>query len=565
MAEPPPGQPATRSSSCNRKTPDPQPIIIGDPAGDNVGAGAPTSKAGKGKKRKTSAEKAAEDAAAVSSAEASGFIQMQYQIVALKKLIDSGQAVDPPGAALPLRKGILKVTWGDGDQSQTAGPTPVTPPPRNMSPLPHSTPQIVQDAPVKRTVETVAFEIKGHHNGSLEVETISEHLPVYATSSADVQHGEVSRYVGEQKIRLGRGPKLLGEEPIKTLDQHVAGWIPVTVCEGKLTAALTWEHEGLEPLSQGASMEGKVLNDTLPLAPLQGHGSANTQVGPPMLEQAGMARLPVLHEQPPSDQPMITRVEMGVSNPLQDNIMTKDHMVRENTGQEGGEGEGAYRLTGEPHGQVATIGGSRDNGPGSPLRVLQAQRPEDAQTLGEYLMHCLHLPRVDQVASKDVRTAHVVSRWRVIQHARSGMIKLGEGQWSGHAISERELAALVNLGSSTLSTYNSTMEEAMKLDSLCMFEDPSNDLKLQYAKLGVTAFKEKVARWYKKHLQALHAGDSLAEGESSDSNRDLSSSGERNGKKCEQGKKRWHLVGVKTKSAQKKRKRGDVSSSRLDG
>ncbi|KAF8492454.1 hypothetical protein JB92DRAFT_3003154 [Gautieria morchelliformis] len=101
------------------------------------------------------------------------------------------------------------------------------------------------------------------------------------------------------------------------------------------------------------------------------------------------------------------------------------------------------------------------------------------------------------------------------------------------------------------------MEEAMKVDSLWIFEDPSNDLKLQYAELGVTAFKDKL-------LWAQCAGDGLAEGDSLQASVDLSSSGDRNMKKYEKGKKRWRLAGVKTKGTQKKRKRADVSSSSLD-
>ncbi|KAF8504283.1 hypothetical protein JB92DRAFT_3145682 [Gautieria morchelliformis] len=176
MTEPPPGQPAMRSSSRNRKTPDPQQVIIGDTAGaTEPSAGAPTTKASKGKRRKTAAEKAAEDTAAASSTEASGFIQMQHGFCR--------PSSGPPGAALPPRKSILKVTWGDSDETQTAGTTPVTPPPpRDISPLLNSTPQVVRGAPVERTV---AFEIKGHCNGSLDMETICEQLPVYAMSSAD--------------------------------------------------------------------------------------------------------------------------------------------------------------------------------------------------------------------------------------------------------------------------------------------------------------------------------------------------------------------------------------------
>ncbi|KAF8507427.1 hypothetical protein JB92DRAFT_3121861 [Gautieria morchelliformis] len=479
-----------RSSSRNRKTPDPQQVIIGDTAGaTEPSAGAPTTKASKGKRRKTAAEKAAEDAAAASSAEASG---------ALKRLMDSGQAVDPPGAALPPRKSILKVTWGDSDETQTAGTTPVTPPPpRDISPLLNSTPQA---------------------------------------------------------IRLGRGPKLLGEEPDKALDQRVAGWIPVTVNEGNLSAMLTWEHEETEPLNL-RSMQGEASNATAN----EGPGLSNTQVRPSILEQTGMAMLPA--------DPIMSEEDIMQEN-MENRVVTITQ-IKPPGQQEGGEGGEAYKAP----------GGSRPNGPWSPQGAPQVQCPEERETVGEYLRCRLHLPHVEQIASKDVRTAHVVSWWQVVQHARVAMFDLGwqcpraknlfkvgtgEGQWSGHAISERELAALVNLGSSTLSSYNSTMEEAMKVDSLWMFEDPSNDLKLQYAELGVTAFKDTVSRRYKKLLRAQRAADGLAEGDSSQASGDSSSSGDRNTKKYEKGKKRRRLAGVKTKGAQKKRKRADVSSSSLD-
>ncbi|KAF8485525.1 hypothetical protein JB92DRAFT_3131253 [Gautieria morchelliformis] len=523
MAEPPLGQPATRSSSRNRNSADLQQVITGDAAGatdtNNAGAGAPTIKAGKGKKRKMSAEKAVEDAAAASSAEASG---------ALKKLVDSGQAVDPPGATLPPRKSILKVTWGDSEHSKT-GPTPVTPPHRrDMSPLLHLTPQVERGAPVERTV---AFEIKGHSNGSLEVETICECLPVYTMSSTDggwvlevetrpvlkalaetssplkLRRGEVSRYIGDRKIRLGRGPKLLGEEPIEALEQRVAGWIPVTVCEGNLTAALTWEHEELEPFNL-SSTQGKAFNNAPPVAPLQhteGPGHSNSQVGPPMVEQTGIAMLPILHERrsPAGTQPV---GELEVTTPLQDHIRSEEDVMRVNPensmegnaqikppGQADEGGEGTYQATGR----------SRDNGLQTPQGLPLVQRAEECETVGEYLRRRLDLPRVEQIASKDVHAAHVMSWWRVVQHARPGMIELGwqrpraknlfkvgtgEGQWSRHAISEWELAALVNLGSSTLSSYNSTMEEAMKVDSLWIAEGDGfqgkGHKKVQEARMG---------------------------------------------------------------------------------
>ncbi|KAF8473767.1 hypothetical protein JB92DRAFT_3134808 [Gautieria morchelliformis] len=554
MTEPPPGQPPMHSSSCNCKTPDPQHVIIDDTAGaTEPSPGAPRTKASKGKRCKTSAEKATEDAAAVSSAESSGFIQMQPR----------GQAVDPPGATLPPHKSILKVTWGDSEENQSAGPTPVTPPPpRDMSPLLHSTPQVVQGAPVEHTERAVAFGIKGHCNGSLKVETICERLPVYAMSSTDgarmyevetrltlkalaetssslkLQRGEVSCYVGDRKIQLGHGPKLLGEEPVKAVDQGVAGWIPVTVCEGNLNAMLTWEPEELEPLNLRLT-QGEASNNAAPLAPLQhneGLGLSNPQVGPSILEQTGMVMLPILHEllSPVGTQAIAALGEVGMTIPLQDHIRSEEDMMQENmenrvetntqikppAQQEDGEGEGAYQAT----------GGSKDNGPWSPQGLPLFQCPEEGETVGEYLKRRLHLARIEQIASKDVHAAHVASWWRVVQHDHAAMFDLGwqrpraknlfkvgtgEGQWSRHAISEQELAALLNLGLSTLSNYNSTMEEAMKVELLWMYEDPRNDLKLQYAELGVTAFKDKVSRRYKKLLLAQHAGDGLAEGDSS--------------------------------------------------
>ncbi|KAF8527701.1 hypothetical protein JB92DRAFT_3107510 [Gautieria morchelliformis] len=353
---------------------------------------------------------------------------------------------------------------------------------------------------------------------------------------------EVSRHVGNRKIRLGRGPKLLGEEPVKALDQHVAGWIPVTVNEANLSAMLTWEHEEMEPLNLH-SMQGEASNATAN----EGPGLSNTQVRPSILEQTGMAMLPA--------------VEEDVMQENMENRVVTITQIKPPGQQEGGEGGEAYQAP----------GGSRPNGPWSPQGAPQVQGPEEHETVGEYLRHHLHLPRVEQIACKDVRAAHVVSRWRVVQHARVAMFDLGwqrpraknlfkvstgEGQWSGHAISERELAALVNLGSSTLSSYNSTMEEAMKVDSLWMFEDPRNDLKLQYAELGVTAFKDTVSRRYKKLLRAQRAADGLAEGDSSQASGDSSSSGDRNTKKYEKGKKRRCLAGVKTKGAQKESEKG---------
>ncbi|KAF8479840.1 hypothetical protein JB92DRAFT_3149441 [Gautieria morchelliformis] len=363
-----------------------------------------------------------------------------------------------------------------------------------------------------------------------EVET-GPTLKALAETSSPLKW-EVSRHVGNQKIRLGRGPKLLGEEPVKALDQRVAGWIPVTVNEANLSAMLTWEHEEMEPLNLH-SMQGEASNATAN----EGPGLSNTQVRPSILEQTGMAMLPAVGTH------MVAALgEVGVTIPLQDPIRSEEDVMQENMEnrvvtitqikppgqQEGGEGGEAYQAP----------GGSRPNGPWSPQGAPQVQGPEEHETVGEYLRRHLHLPRVEQIACKDVHTAHVVLRWRVVQHARVAMFDLGwqrpraknlfkvgtgEGQWSGHAISERELAALVNLGSSTLSSYNSTMEAAMKVDSLWMFEDPSNDLKLQYAELGVTAFKDTVSRGYKKLLRAQRAADGLAEGDSSQASGDSSS------------------------------------------
>ncbi|KAF8509050.1 hypothetical protein JB92DRAFT_2832129 [Gautieria morchelliformis] len=132
---------------------------------------------------------------------------------------------------------IGDAAWATDPNNAGAGaptklPTPVMPlPPRDISPLLHSTPE----APVECTESTVAFEIKG-------------------------------------TIWLGRGPKLLGEEHVKALDQHVAGWIPVTVCEGNLSVMLAWEHE-----------ESEV-------------GLAWLPCWAAMLEQMGMEILPVLYE-----------------------------------------------------------------------------------------------------------------------------------------------------------------------------------------------------------------------------------------------------------------------------
>ncbi|KAF8521836.1 hypothetical protein JB92DRAFT_1765952 [Gautieria morchelliformis] len=335
--------------------------------------------------------------------------------------MDSGQAVDPPGGALPPCKSILKVTWGDSDETQT-GTTPVTPPPpRDISPLLNSTPQVVRGAPVERTV---AFEIKGHCNGSLEVETICERLPVYAMSSADgarvfevetrptlkalaetssplkLRRGEVSRHVGNRKIWLGRGPKLLGEELVKALDQRVAGWIPVTVNEGNLSAMLTWEHEETEPLNL-RSMQGEASNATAN----EGPGLSNTQVRPSILEQTGMAMLPT--------DPI--RSEEDVMQENMENRVVTITQIKPPGQQEGGEGGEAYQAP----------GGSRPNGPWSPQGAPQVQRPEERETVGEYLRRRLHLPRVEQIASKDVHAAHVVLRWRVVQRARVAMFDLG--------------------------------------------------------------------------------------------------------------------------------------------
>ncbi|KAF8523562.1 hypothetical protein JB92DRAFT_2883946, partial [Gautieria morchelliformis] len=317
-----------------------------------------------------------------------------------------GQAVDPPGAALPPCKSILKVTWGDSDETQTAGTTPVTPPPpRDISPLLNSTPQVVRGAPVERTV---AFEIKGHCNGSLEVETICERLPVYAMSSADgarvspleLRQGEVSRHVGNRKIRLGHGPKLLGEEPVKALDQRVAGWIPVTVNEGNLSAMLTWEHEETEPLNL-RSMQGEASNATAN----EGPDLSNTQVRPSILEQMGMAMLPA--------DPI--RSEEDVMQENMENRVVTITQIKPPGQQEGGEGGEAYQAP----------GGSRPNGPWSPQGAPQVQCPEERETVGEYLRRRLHLLRVEQIASKDVHAAHVVSRWGVVQRARVAMFDLG--------------------------------------------------------------------------------------------------------------------------------------------
>ncbi|KAF8531475.1 hypothetical protein JB92DRAFT_3104996 [Gautieria morchelliformis] len=292
------------------------------------------------KKYKTSAEKAAEDAAAASSAEASG---------ALKKLVDSGQAVDPSGATLPLCKSILKVTWGDSEQSKT-GPTLVMPPHRrDMSPLLHLTPQVERGAPE------------------------------------------------------------------------------------------------LEPLNL-RSMQGKASNNAPPVALLQhneGLGPSNSQVGPPMVEQTGMAMLPVLHERrsPVGTQAVTALGELGVTNPLQDHIRSEENVIWENMenrvagntqikppGQADGECEGTYQATGR----------SRDDGLWTPQGLPLVQRAEEGETVREYLRHHLHLPRVEQIASKGV-TCHVA------HPCAKNLFKVGtgEGQWSRHAISEQELASLL--------------------------------------------------------------------------------------------------------------------------
>ncbi|KAF8499490.1 hypothetical protein JB92DRAFT_3099243 [Gautieria morchelliformis] len=361
MAESPLGQPATRSSSRNRNSADLQQVITGDAAGatepNNAGAGAPTTKAGK--------EKAEEDAAAASSAEASG---------ALKKLVDSSQAVDPPGATLP--------------------------------------------------------PCKSRSNGSLKVETICKRLPVYAISSTDggrvlevearpalkvlaetssplkLRRGEVSRYIGDRKIRLGRGPKLLGEEPIKALEQRVAGWIPVTVREGNLTVALTCEHEELE-WPQCSTRDQALL---IHRSGRQWWSRREWRCSPYCMSEGALRVLR-----------------------LSDHIRSEEDVMRENTensmegntqikppGQADEEGEGTYQATGR----------SRDNGLQTPQGLPLVQRAEECETVGEYLRCRLDLPRVEQIASKDVGVAHVVSRWRVVQHAHAGMIELGwPSQW----------------------------------------------------------------------------------------------------------------------------------------
>ncbi|GJJ15443.1 hypothetical protein Clacol_009721 [Clathrus columnatus] len=457
-------------------------------------------KRSKMKKRKTTHEKVSKDQ------HEAALTESQEPTRALKRLLEQGIPVAPPGVSLPgkehsvLAAGTIEGSNNVIDNRLVDMPLnniPQTPSNHHTINLFPATPTILRSTGVPKIVN---FEIYSGTGDSSVCHIFTARVPVYALneerSKLEIQMCEALQILATFNTPLkGPGPKLLSNDSLQTLEIPNNAWLPVHQENGKFSVALYWEEQEYK---KGDTADVSLsTNDVIP---------ANS--GP----------IPDLRAIPDSSPPVSPTTIMPS---IDDAPFTLPAPIRTNTlcVLTGNETDWAIHPT------------ARLNAGLSPQPVNMSMGPLMTDSpLICWLRARFKVPNVEKSACKETNAEVALFQWRAVRLVRNGMeaagwlksgtknhYVIGKGEeYTGYLLKSEELGLLVDIRLSTLNSDESTFSKAVKLPELWENGDINGNLKEKYGNMMSGFFGKKVAEIFAKKNRAM----SMDVGSSSRNNRE---------------------------------------------